>query len=455
MDLSQNCLTDEQRDAQFRRAFEQLNTLIDWKDIDREFPRAEQAVYVTSVVVWMLLYQRMCPDKSLEVVVKNILEVAPHLMLPNSKRVIEGSLSSNPSGYSRARTACKLNAVQKITQTVSDSLISNTAPSLNGRRVVVIDGTTLTLAPCPKLRRDFPPARNQFGPTAFPLALLLMGFELESGVALQPVLGAMYGDNAVSETALVSDIVKQLPTEYVIMADAAFGIFDVAWQLRRCQRNFLLRLTVERFESHRRQATLVSHRDHVKTYQLKWRPSSKERKTHTDLPPDAQIEVFLHEIQLSKTEKLYLVTTLTDDGAELTKLYQKRYDAEIDIRNFKVVLNAEATRVQSTEMFQKELWTSVLSYNLVCQFRREAAQQAKLRSRQLSFKRVLSTFEIFLLSHLFKSPTEARLAFDRALTYAMKDKLPNRPNRHYDREAYQRRPKSAQFQKRAVPKDST
>lgn len=450
MDLAEFSPPVKQQDAQFCRAFEQLNTLVDWGQFEIEFPRRENAVFSNSVILLMLLFQRMCPDKSLEATVKKLLDFAPNLLPADHKRVREGTLSNNPSGYSKARKKCPLLAVQKVAQTVSQSLISSTTPSFLGRRVIFLDGTTITLAPDSALHSIYPPARNQFGETAFPTALLLMAFELESGAALQPVIGAMFGSKAVSETAMVDDLLHQLSDDSILMADAGFGIFSVAWTAHLRKHDFVFRMTAGRFNALSRRATLIEQRGNVTSFTQVWRPSKADRTTHPDIPADAQIAVRLHAIRISETLTLYLVTSLTTDGTQLAELYRQRNDAEIDIRNFKVVLSAETSRVKSHEMFLKELWMSLVSYNLVSQFRREAAKQAALKPRELSFKRVLSTFEIFLLSRLFKTPSEARRAFDRALKIAMKDKLPHRPDRHYEREAYHRRPKSAQFKKRPI-----
>ena len=68
--------------------------------------------------------------------------------------------------------------------------------------------------------------------------------------------------------------------------------------------------------------------------------------------------------------------------------------------------------------------------------------------RDLSFKRVLTTFTTFLLNKQFQSPAQWRAGYEKALHYAMKDKLPDRPGRSYEREAYHKRPKSSQFKKR-------
>ncbi len=117
-------------------------------------------------------------------------------------------------------------------------------------------------------------------------------------------------------------------------------------------------------------------------------------------------------------------------------------------------MNAELSRMKSVEMFQKELWMSMVSDNLVCQFLREAAQQANSPLRRLSFKRVLTTYEIFLLGKMLTDQCDWRAAFDRALRYALQDQLPNRPNRSDDREACHQRPKSAQFKKRPPKTDA-
>ena len=452
MSDSTDQLLQAQRDEQFRHAMELFRAHRLFDLIDEEFPRRENAVFTNGVVILLLLYQRMCPDKSLAAALKLVLEVTPEL-LPNNKRVTQKTLSSDPSGYSKARQKCDLKAIQKFAQQVAQVIIDTTQPRLQNRRTYVIDGTTVSLAPEPALRKVYPPASNQHGETAHPTAMLVMAFELEMGAAVLPAIGAMYGEQAVSETALVEEILPSLPSHSVVMGDSGFGIFYVAWQTTRSTHDFVFRLTLLRYKALLKRARLVSEKDGVTTHELLWRPTAKDRKSHSQLPADAALPVRLHAIQLSDTQTLYLVTNLTTSGAELSDLYQHRYDVELDIRNFKVTLNAELSRVKSVSMFQKELWMSLVAYNLVCQFRRLAAEQAQMPPRRLSFKGVLTTFTIFLLNKSFASSSDWPRAFERALTYAMKDKLPNRPNRHFEREAYHRCPKSSQFKKRPVKKD--
>lgn len=179
---------------------------------------------------------------------------------------------------------------------------------------------------------------------------------------------------------------------------------------------------------------------------------------HSDLPPDAALDVRLHEIAINDELTLYLVTDLMDEQdtpAALSDAYRRRYDIEIDICNMKVVLDMETIRAKSLDMFQKELLASVVTYNLVTQFRRQAAELAELPHRRMSFKRTWTTFCTFLLSAMYTDAKSWRERYCLALSYAMHDKLPNRPGRSYEHEAYSRRPKSAQFKKRKRKRDPT
>ena len=98
-------------------------------------------------------------------------------------------------------------------------------------------------------------------------------------------------------------------------------------------------------------------------------PSPKDRQTNPDVPTEASIEVLLHEVEISPELTLYLISNLDMDGLSAANLYQRRYDVEFDIRDLKVTLDTENIRAKSVEMFKKELYTSVIAYNLVAQFR--------------------------------------------------------------------------------------
>ena len=128
---------------------------------------------------------------------------------------------------------------------------------------------------------------------------------------------------------------------------------------------------------------------------------------------------------------------------------------EHDIRDINVAHDTENIRAKSVEMFKKELLTSMVAYNLVVQFRRQAAKLANVPPRRLSFTGVWNTFESFLLHQPPCSAVDWQERFEKALRIASRDKLPNRPGRSYPRQALPRRPKSTKFMRNQAKKETT
>jgi len=444
---------DAVEDVEFDRAFEFLLKLVDLRKADELQPSAPATVYTTSVALYLLIYQRLNRNCTLEEAVKHLVESA-HPLCPQNKRVRDKTLSRCTGAYSNARQRLTPETTEWLIDTVSKSIIETTTPTLNGRRIFLFDGTTVTLAPEPSLREAFPPASNQHGTGAWPVAHLAVAHELESGAAVRPEVGPMYGPEAISETELARACLTRLPENSVVLADANFGIFAMAQAIDQTGHSLLLRLTAQRFRAMVKKATLKSQHDGCTTWSLDWRPSSKDRQSHPELSAHCHLPVLLHEVPIHKDLTIWLVTTLPDSAQDCGTLYGRRGSVETDLSNLKIVLDLENIRATSVPMFHKELLTSMVAYNLVVQFRRIAAQEAKLPPRRLSFTKVWVTFRQYLLNAIELNPVQWRARFQRALTCAMRDKLPNRPGRNFKRCAYTRRPKSNHFEKRQTTPSS-
>jgi hypothetical protein len=427
-------------------AIETLREIINEDELERLQPSGAAAVYTTMVTIWMMTMQRLGGDKSLEAIVKDVLAHSRDL-LPNNRRLREGTLSETSGAYAGARLRLELATVEFFANRVCGSLIDASPSWFEGRRAFLLDGTTITLPPTPELQKAFPPATNQHGETVWPVAMLLVAHELQSGCALPPEIGAMYGENNTSEARLSAAIVRRLPAGSIVLADSGYGIFSVAHTSVQAGHQVLFRLTKSRFKPLRRQATLVEEGNSYKTWRLHWTPSGKDRQSNPDLPEDAAVDGWLHEVQLDNGETLYLVTTLTVDAEQASEFYRRRYDVEHDIRDVKVTLNTERMRAKSVSMLKKELLTSIVAYNLVVQFRRQAAALVGVAPRRLSFTGVWNTFQSFLLTQPPCAAADWLSRYESALRIASRDKLPNRPGRSYPRRAHPRRPKSTKFMK--------
>lgn len=442
-------------DEELYSAINMLRAMVPEEELNFLQPSAPNAVYTTLVTLWMLTLQRLGCGNTLAGVVRDVLSNNREL-LPQNKRVQEGTLSTSSAAYSEARQRLDLETTEYFANRVSSSIIDSSPHSwFEDRRAFIIDGTTITLEPTPELQEAFPPATNQHGKTVWPVAMLMVAHELQTACALVPEIGPMYGENNTSEAELAKTIAKRIPRGSIVMADSGFGIFGVAYSVVHSGCPILLRMTKSRFKSVRRRATLIEdYKDH-RTYEARWTPSAKDQKSHPELPNDATLDVFLHEIPVENGETLYLVTTLPIPSEQAGEYYSRRYDVEHDIRDIKVTLNTENIRARSVEMVQKELLTSIVAYNLVVQFRRQAAQLANVPPRRMSFTYVLNTFGSFLLK---QTPCDAETwtaRFEQALQMSAKhDKLPNRKKRRNPpRRAHPRRPKSTRFMKRQPAKE--
>jgi hypothetical protein len=91
-----------------------------------------------------------------------------------------------------------------------------------------------------------------------------------------------------------------------------------------------------------------------------------------------------------RTQTITIATTLTavekSSKEDIAELYGFRWNSELDIRSIKDSLNLGHVRCKSPEMVRKELWTTLLGYNLI---RTTAAAAAALlhdkQPRQISF----------------------------------------------------------------------
>lgn len=432
-------------DDEFTSAVELLRDLIPADEFSTAaLAESPATVYTSLVTLWMLTLQRLGGGASLAAVVKDVLHQSRQL-LPNNKRVREGTLSENSAGYSRARKRLPLELVRTFAERVAESLFARASPAFAGRRAFLLDGTTITLAPTSPLCELYPPALNQYGESVWPTMLLTVAHELQSGCATIPELGAMYGPDNDSEASQAVRLLDRLPPDSLVVTDAGFGIFFVAHAAVRAGHQLLSRLTKVRFRALVKQATPLAG---GKRFRLAWRPSAKERAAHPELPADACVEVELHEATLPDGEPLYLVTTLSLETAEAARWYARRYDVEHDIRDVKVTLELEKLRAKSDEMVRKELYCGLVAYNLVQELRRAAAAVARVEPRRLSFTGVWTTMQSYLLRQPPCALREWQARYDRALQSASRAKLPNRPGRSYPRQAHPRRPKSTKFMKR-------
>ena len=90
-----------------------------------------------------------------------------------------------------------------------------------------------------------------------------------------------------------------------------------------------------------------------------------------------------------RTQSIDVITTLIDADEytkeDLAELYGFRWNSELDIRSIKDSLNLGHVRCKSPEMVRREVWTTLLAYNLIRTTAASAALLHDKQPRQISF----------------------------------------------------------------------
>ena len=400
--------------------------------------RQNNRVYTFLVVMWLLIGQRLQPLASLETAVLELLRGLPSSFWPQPCQRVQDwrngrkSLSSHTGAYNKARLALPLIVVEQSCDRIFQQLtadLNGTLPAL-GARAFFVDGTTVRTAHSPALCQAYPPGSNQHGEAHWPLLLMLVAHDLRTGLALRPEWGPMHGSQATSEQKLAETVMGRMPEGAVLVADANFGVFSVAYAAAQRGRPVVLRLTQVR-AFHLANGPLQDGLDRT----IIWKPTREDRRSHPDWPAEARVQGRLIARQVQPNNGaapflLYLFATVSAGRDEVVNLYGQRWNIETDLRSLKSTLALEQLSCTTPEMVAKELNLAMAAYNLVRAITYIAAERAGIPPRGYSFTRVRNVVEAFTpLVANAKSPQEAQKYFDQMMYYVGQAKLPKRKKR--------------------------
>ena len=292
----------------------------------------------------------------------------------------------------------------------------------------------------PALEKAYPPGGNQHGEAHWPVIRVLTAHHWSSGLAVRPCWGPMFGGEAVSEQGLAEQIMERLPAGAGLMDDRNFGVFSVAWAAQQKGYGVLSRMT----EARARKIAGGILPPAGCECRVEWLPSRDDLRAHPEIPAAAVVRgrlIVAHVVgQDGKRFKLYLFTSGEEPREMWVELYRRRWDIELDIRSLKQTLRMHSLSAQTPEMAEKELLLAIAGYNLVRSVQMQAAREADLEPRRLSFSRVQAVVMTALprLATLTDA-TEWEAEYKRVLGWAAQGKLPNRTRqRSYPRAVWGR-----------------
>lgn len=394
-------------------------------------------IYTPTVTIWVFLSQCLSADHSCRDAVAGLL----------AWRLAGGlqPCSANTGAYCTARDAVPEEACSRLMRETGRQA-EETSPSewrWLGHRVLDVDGSTITMPDTPANQQEYPQHANQKRGCGFPLARIVVVFSLAVGTVLEAAIGKYQGKET-GETSLFRTLHSLLKADDVVLADRYFsGWFDMAL-IRQREAQVVIRKHQARATDFRTGQRL-GQGDQLVTWQKPQRPSWMSLEEYAALPVSLTVrEVRVHVSQRGfRTQTLVVVTTLLDaekyPAEEIAKLYRRRWQAELNLRSLKVVLQMDHLRCLTPHRVRNEFYMHLVAYNLIRQTIAVAAARAGREPWSVSFKGALQTLGKLL--PLLATAISTNDWCDALLDAIATHEVGNRPDR-FEPRVKKRRPKT-------------
>lgn len=349
--------------------------------VEAHLPEHRERKFPPTVTLAMFLGQVMSADGSCQ----NAVNAASMSRLLNG--MDPGSVKTG--GYCQARARLPVELVSELARH-SGALLNQHTPKgwlWRGRQVKLVDGTNISMPDTAANQARFPQIKRQQPGAGFPLARMVGVISLSNGAVLAAAIDA-YKGKGTGEHGLFRRIKDCFVKDDVMLADGYFcSYFLIADMIARGVDVLFEQHGARRRVTDFRKGQKLGARDHL----MKWsKPVARPdwmSEEHYCAYPD---EITVREV---KVDKKILVTTFLSPRktpkAALDELFWQRWNVELDLRNIKTTLGMENFSCLSPQMCEKEMWVYFLAYNLIRLLMAEAANQANIRPRQLSFKHTL------------------------------------------------------------------
>lgn len=335
-----------------------------------------------------------------------------NIAVPQLRRIAK--LSFADSSYCDARQRLPLAFFQRLGAAVLDRCRRQAADDPRalwyGHRVFFLDGSSFSMPDTPDLRAAFGQSGRQADGCGFPTAHLLVQFHAYTGYLIDAIPAPL----RTHDLADVAWTHRGLRAGDVVVGDRAFCSYAHLALLHQRQAHGLFRahqrliISFKPKRSHvppdrqpkkgdagkprSRWVRRLGRGDQIVEYFKPAEcPAWMDAKDYEALPPS----LLVREVRVSirtpgcRVHELTIVTTLLDRrryGKEvLARLYEKRWQTEVNLRHLKQTLKMDVLRCETWRGVWKEMRMFVIVYNLVRHVMLEAAQRQDVEPDRISF----------------------------------------------------------------------
>jgi hypothetical protein len=351
-------------------------------------------IYTPAVTVWVFLAQCLSPDHSCRDAVAQLIA----WLLASGRR----RCSAQTGAYCTARDRLPEEACTRLARQTGRQLDDEAPPQWRwlGHRVLDVDGSTVTMPDTPANQAEYPQLSGQRRGCGFPIARIVVVFSLAVGTVVEAALGKYQGKQT-GENSLFRTLHPLLQQGDVVLADRYYsGWFDLALLLQRGVHSVVRKhqLRASDFRTGRR----LGRDDHLVRWGKPQRTAWMSPDQYEALPDSLCVREVRVRVEQKgfRTQELIVVTTLLDpekySAAEVAKLYRRRWQAELNLRSLKIVLQMDHLRCQEPHRVRNEFFMHLVAYNLIRKVMALAASKAGVEPWTVSFKGALQTMDKLL-----------------------------------------------------------
>jgi hypothetical protein len=275
----------------------------------------------------------------------------------------------------------------------------------------------------------------------FPLARFAVLLSLATG-ACHDLAIAPYAGKGTGETTLLRQMYDTLSPGDVVVADALFDNYFLAYELRQRGIDLVARVQAERVGSRMVES---SPDGDIIVWQRPNKPRGMTGEQYRRYPKSLTMRQVTVDARSkdNRAQQFKVITTILDpaiDGGQIGGLYERRWDGEVDIRSIKSTMKMDILRCKTPEMVEKEIWVYLLAYNLLRTVMAVAASANGVEPRQISFKGAKQALTAFAPKLEAARPQQRARLVDAMLQTVAYHQVGDRPGR-WEPRARKRRPK--------------
>jgi len=243
-----------------------------------------------------------------------------------------------------------------------------------------------------------------------------------------------YEGKQTGESALLRGILDCLHPGDVAVFDRIFCSFLMLALLRMRGMHFCARLHQRRPVDFRKGRRLGPD-DRLVTWIRPKRPAWMSEEQYEQIPETMTLRQVRFQVTEPgrRTEELVVVTSLTDPqeypAEAIAALYGYRWNAELDIRVIKQTLGLDHVRCKTPDMVRRELWVTLLAYNLIRKLIATAAAVHDKQPRQIGFTLACQTVLSSWMLLATGACRDERELWKSALKRIAANEVANRPGR--------------------------